>query len=116
MPDLIFERIRNILLIKEVAWIEKKMMGGITFMVDGKMCFGTLNEGLLCRIDPKERDELLGSPHADIVKQSGREMKGYVHIQPAGYESDQELDFWITKCLAFNPTAKSSKKRKKITK
>jgi len=50
MQDLLFERIRNILLAKEVTWIEKKMMGGITFMVDDKMCFGTFKGGLLCRI------------------------------------------------------------------
>ena len=113
MQDLLFERMRNILIAKEVTWIEKKMMGGITFMVDNKMCFGTLKGGLLCRIDPQERDELLSKTGAEIIRQGGREMKGYVHIQPAGYESDQALEFWISKCLAFNPKAKSNKKKKK---
>jgi len=82
-------------------------------MVDDKMCFGTFKGGLLCRIDPEEREELLDTTGAEIIRQGGREMKGYVHLQPADYESDQELEFWILKCLAFNPKAKASKKKKK---
>ena len=113
MNDLLFEMMRNILVSKEVIWVEKKMMGGITFMVDDKMCFGTFKGGLLCRIDPEEREELLSKNGAEIVKQGGREMKGYVHVQPEGYESDEELKFWISKCLEFNPKAKASKKKKK---
>ncbi|MFK7934910.1 MAG: TfoX/Sxy family protein [Saprospiraceae bacterium] len=113
MSDLLIERIRNILIIREIAWIEKKMMGGITFMVDDKMCLGTLQGGLLCRIDPQERDKFLEETDAEIIKQGGREMKGYVHLQSEGYETDHALEFWVDKCLAFNPKAKSSKKRKK---
>ena len=111
MQDLLFERMRNILLAKEVQWVEKKMMGGKTFMVDDKMCFGTLKGGLLCRIDPAERDELLLRPGTEIMKQRGREMKGYVYVEPASFEMDEDLEFWISRCLAFNPKAKSSKKK-----
>jgi len=113
MDTLLFERIRNILLAREVYWEEKKMMGGITFMVDEKLCFGTFRGGLLCRIDPTERDELLEVEGADIMKQAGREMKGYVHLDPLAYDTDQDLEFWITKCLEFNPKAKAGKKKKK---
>ena len=113
MEELLFERMRNILLSREVFWGEKKMMGGITFMIDDKMCFGTFKGGLLCRIDPAERDELLDLSGVDIIRQGGREMKGYVHIEPASYDSDSALEFWITKCLEFNPKAKASKKKKK---
>ncbi len=113
MQDLLFARMRNILITREVIWEEKKMMGGITFMIDDKMCFGTFKGGLLCRIDPAERDQLLRETDAEIIRQGGREMKGYVHLQAPSYESDQELEFWISKCLAFNPKAKASKKKKK---
>ena len=112
MENLLIERMRNILTAKAVSWNEKKMMGGQTFMVDDKMCFGTLKGGLLCRIDPHERDALLDKTGAEIITQNGREMKGYVYVQPEGYESDQALEFWISKCLAFNPKAKSSKRKK----
>lgn len=113
MEDLFFERARNILLANAVDWEEKKMMGGITFMVDDKMCFGTFKGGLLCRVDPEEKEELLETTNAEIIKQGGREMKGYVHVQPEDFDTDQELEFWIHKCLAFNPKAKASKKKKK---
>lgn len=110
LKDLLFERIRDILLVKGISWEEKRMMGGLTFMIDDKMCFGTFKGGLLCRVSPQERDHLLKEPAVDIVRQGNREMKGYVLVQPSGFESDQELEFWITKCLEFNPFAKSSKK------
>lgn len=113
MQDLFFDRVRNILLAREVDWIEKRMMGGLTFMVDDKMCFGTYKGGLLCRIDPDNKEKLLEETDADIVRQSGREMKSYVLVQPNGYETDEQLAFWINECLAFNPKAKSSKKKKK---
>ncbi len=113
MQDLLFERMRNILLANEVIWTEKRMFGGKTFMIDDKMCFGTYRGGLLCRIDPKERETLLEETDADIIRQSGREMKSYVHVPLANVDSDEELEFWIAKCLAFNPKAKASKKKKK---
>jgi len=99
--------------LKGVIWEEKKMMGGHSFMVDDKLCCGTFRDGLLCRIDPEERDELLNNRGGYIMKQGGREMKGYIHIKAESYDSDQELEFWIDKCLEFNPKAKASKKRKK---
>ena len=113
MQELLLERMRNILIAKEVDWEEKKMMGGITMMVDDKMCFGTFKEGLLCRIDPEEKADLLKRAGADIISQAGREMKGYIHVLSEGYDSDEDLEFWIEKCLEFNPKAKSSKKKRK---
>lgn len=113
MEALLFERMRNILLVKGVSWEEKRMMGGTTFMVDHKMCFGTYKGGLLCRIDKEEKEDLLKAEGADIIRQNGREMKSYIHLQPFSYESDEALEFWISKCLEFNPKAKASKKKKK---
>ena len=113
MENLLIERMRNILIAREVDYLEKKLMGGITFMVDGKMCFGTFRDGLLCRVDPEEKEILLDHAGADIIEQKGREMKGYVFLQSEGYETDEALEFWIKKCLEYNPKAKASKKRKK---
>ena len=87
------------------------MMGGITFMVDEKMCFGTLKGGLLCRINPDTREVLLKQDGADIIHQGGREMKGYVHVQTYGLETDHDLKFWVDRCLELNPLAKAKKKK-----
>lgn len=111
MQDLLYERARAILLERGVAWEEKKMMGGITFMVHEKMCFGGFQGGLLCRIDPAARTSLLERPGAEIVRQGGREMKGYVLVQPFGFESYAALEFWVGECLRYNPQAKSRKQK-----
>ena len=113
MEEFQYEQIRNILTVKNVVWVEKKMMGGKTFMIDDKMCFGSFREGLLCRVDPEERDALLEKEGTEIMIQRGREMKGYVYLHPTAFDTDLELAFWIGKCLEFNPKAKSSRKRKK---
>jgi len=111
MQDLLYEWARTILTAKGVVWEEKRMMGGTTFMVEGKLCFGGLNGGLLCRIDPAERASLLERAGAKVIRQGDREMKGYVHVQPEGIPAYEDLEFWIQKCLEFNPKAKASKKR-----
>lgn len=113
MQTLLLERMRNILTMRATEWVEKKMMGGNTFMVDDKMCFGTFRDGVLFRIDPKERASLLEQTSAETIEQGGREMKGYVYVLPEGLYTDEQLEFWIDRCLEFNPKAKSSKKKNK---
>lgn len=110
---LLLDRIRNILTQKSAVWTEKKMFGGYCFMVDDKMCFGTYKGGLMARVEPTEMEQLLTHEGAEQMIHGGRTMTGYAFVQPTGYEVDEDLDFWISKCLEFNPKAKASKKRKK---
>lgn len=79
-------------------------------MVNDKMCFGTYKGGLMVRIAPEEEDELVKMPGCERMIHGGRPMKGYLFIQPNGYDSDDDLSLWIRKSLEFNPRAKSSKK------
>ena len=109
-PYLI-DRLRNQLLSRNVDWIEKKMMGGICFMVDDKMCFGTYRGGIMVRTDPEEVESLIAREGAEQMIHGGRKMNGYLMISPDGYDMEDDLDFWIGKCLEFNPKAKSSKKK-----
>ena len=111
--ELFLERLRNILTANQAGWEEKKMFGGYCFMVDDKMCFGTYKGGLMARVDPDEIDGLVERVGAEQMIHAGRPMKGYAFIHPEGYESDTDLEFWINKCLEFNPKAKASKKKKK---
>ncbi len=98
---------------------EKKMMGGLCFMVDGKMCCGThidkkSNSSLLmARIGTDFYEEALKKKGSLPMDFTGRPMKGYVFVASDGYDTDDELRFWIQKCLDFNPLAKSSKKKAK---
>lgn len=109
------DRIRIVLKSKQVSFIEKKMMGGLTFMVDDKMCLGIIKEDLMARIAPEEYDEALERKGCRPMDFTGRPMKGFVMINPEGADLDEDMEYWIHLALEFNPRAKSSKKKKRIS-
>lgn len=82
-------------------------------MVDDKMCFGTYKGGMMVRIAPEESEELVSRKATEQMIHGGRPMNGYLFVNPEGYDMDSDLEFWVQKCLEFNPRAKSSKKKKK---
>ncbi len=93
---------------------EKKMFGGLAFMVDGKMCVGIMHdEGLMCRIAPEKMEAALKKPGATIMEFTGRPMKGFIIVDETGIKTKKEFDYWINLCLEYNPLAKASKKKKK---
>lgn len=108
--EFLADRIRQSLKSKNIFYSEKRMMGGLTFMVDDKMCIGIIKEDLMARINPEFQESALkinGCREMDFTK---RPMKGFVFINPGGTDMDSDLDFWIDKALEYNPFAKSSKK------
>lgn len=109
--EYLAERIASDLNQKGIPFLEKKMFGGICFMVDEKMCVGVVKEQLMARVDPEEEAKLLNEKGAELMKFTGRPMKGYLFISDDGWDADKDLSFWVDKCLAFNPKAKSSKKK-----
>ena len=107
------DRIRNNLNDRHVSFEEKKMMGGLTFMVDDKMCIGVLKDEMMSRINPEIYEEALSKPGCKEMNFTGRPMKGFVFIEAEGTYEDADLDYWVQLCLDYNPLAKSSKKKKK---
>jgi TfoX/Sxy family transcriptional regulator of competence genes len=91
---------------------EKEMMGGLTFMVNDKMCIGVIKDEIMCRIAPEMQDTVLEKRGCRIMDFTGRPMKGYVMVDETGMKSQKEFDYWINLCLEFNNIAKSSKKKK----
>lgn len=91
---------------------EKKMMGGLTFMVNRKMCVGILNDDLMARIDPKVYEVALAQRGCREMDFTGRPMKGFVFVDPEGTRTKKDLEYWVNLALDFNKRAKSSKKRK----
>ncbi len=92
---------------------EKEMMGGLTFMVNDKMCIGIIKDEMMCRIDPEIHEveiEKTGCRTMDFTK---RPMKGYVMIDDTGMRTQKEFNYWIERSLDFNEKAKASKKRKR---
>ncbi len=109
--EYLLERIDNILARRKVKWNGKRMFGGYCYMVDDKMCFGNYNAGLMARVGPDAIEELAQRPGAEQMIHGGRPMTGYLWIDPEGYDAEEDLEFWIDRCLAFNPSAKVSKKK-----
>ena len=105
------DRIRAALKGKRVSFEEKKMMGGLCFMVNDKMCVGIIKNDLMARIDPEIYEQQLHKKGCKIMDFTGRPMKGYVLVEPIGVDTENEFNHWIKLCLDFNPKAKSSKKR-----
>lgn len=106
------ERIADLLTSNEILFEQKKMFGGLCFLVDDKMLIGTYKGGIMARIDPAEADQLTEKPGVSHMIHGGRAMPGYLTLECEAYESDAALEFWLKKCLEYNPKAKSSKKKK----
>ena len=90
---------------------EKKMMGGLTFMVNGKMCVGVHKEDLMVRLDPEIHDNALKRKGARTMDFTNKPMRGFIFVNPAGTKTQKDLDHWLGLALDFNKRAKSSKKR-----
>jgi len=92
---------------------EKAMMGGLTFMLNDKMCVGIIKDELMCRIDPDFHDTAIEKPGCRTMDFTNRPMKGYVMINDTGMKSKKDFDYWIDLAIDFNKKAKASKKRKR---
>ena len=90
---------------------EKKMMGGLTFMYNDKMCVGIIKDELMCRIDPDIHEMAVEKKGCRTMDFTKRPMKGYVMVDDTGMKTKKEFEYWINLCLEFNKKAKSSKKK-----
>jgi hypothetical protein len=116
--EFLADRIRQIMKEKKVSFIEKKMMGGLCYMIDDKMCCGIhfdkkkQSNLLMARIGEQASDQALQQTGCHPMDFTGKPMKGFVFVTPDGYDMDEDLANWIQLCLDFNPHATSSKKKK----
>lgn len=113
--EFLADRIQFFFVAKGVPNIEKKMMGGLCYMVNDKMCVGITSDQLMARIDTEIYEEVLKKPGCNEKTFTGRPLKGFVHIDQEVIETDQELAVWLELCLEYNPKAKSSKKKVKLS-
>jgi TfoX/Sxy family transcriptional regulator of competence genes len=74
---------------------ERKMFGGIGFMIDGNMCCGVHGEELILRLGDEDAEAALADPHGRVFDMTGRPMKGWVLMGPGALESDEELRRWL---------------------
>jgi len=89
---------------------EKKMFGGLMFMVRGRMCISVGRDRLMCRIDPARHDAALERKGRRTMTMNGRQYRGYVHVDRTAVKSSRDLAYWIRLALAYNTAAQERMK------
>lgn len=97
------ERIRQVLG-RQRGITEKKMFGGVGFLLHGNLCVGIWKKSLITRLGPEQAKAALREPNVGEFDITGRPMKGWVMIEPAGIETDEQLINWIQQSTAFVDT------------
>jgi hypothetical protein len=96
--------------------VEKKMFGGLCFMVADKMTCGVLKDDLVAKVGVDRWEEALARPHARPMDFIGRPMPGMVYVAPPGVRTAAALQKWVDQCVAFALAAPAKKKKKPATK
>lgn len=94
------ERIRDVLR-SDQNITEKKMFGGLAFISGGYMFIGISGEALMARVGPKNYQKVLSLPYVREMDFTGKPMKGYVFVDPPGFEDDSDLSNWVAMCHVF---------------
>ena len=84
--------------------VEKKMFGGVGFLLDGNMLVGIWHDSLIARLGPEQGKRALREPHVKEFDITGRAMKGWVMVEPDGIENDRQLADWIERAIEFVAT------------
>lgn len=117
--EFLADRIKNVFKEKRITFEAKSMMGGLCFIVDGKMCCGIHIDKeygdslLMARIGEEAYQNAIKNEACLPMDFTGRPMKGYIFVTPQGFDLDDDLAHWLQLCIDFNPLAKASKKKKK---
>ena len=94
-------RIRE-LIAAEPGVTEKKMFGGLAFLVGGNMSVSASGKGgLLARIDPADTDAALARPHVSPMEMGGRSMDGWIRVAPEGVKTKRQLASWVNRSLGY---------------
>jgi TfoX/Sxy family transcriptional regulator of competence genes len=83
---------------------ERHMFGGVAFMLGGNMCCGVIEDNLVVRVGPRAYDEALQEPHARPMDFTGRPLRGFIYVDPAGFANDASLRQWIERGVSFVQT------------
>jgi TfoX/Sxy family transcriptional regulator of competence genes len=102
------QRVRDVLG-RRAGLDERKMFGGLAFLLDGRMFCGIVKEQLMVRVGPEQHAKALALPHARPMDFTGRPMKGMIYVAPAGVRG-RSLAAWVKRGLAGLERAASRSK------
>lgn len=94
-------RISGLLENDGIVFTEKKMFGGLGFMIGGRMCVGVVKYDLMLRVIDEHNDKVLAMRHVRPMDFTGRPMKGFVYVEPAGFADDASLQKWLLFGIEF---------------
>jgi hypothetical protein len=89
------------LLGKRKGLVEKRMFGGIAFLLQGNMCCGVHRDALIVRLDPADTEQALTEPHARVFDLTGRPMKGWILVDPPGLATEAQLGKWVSRASKY---------------
>lgn len=101
--EALVDRIRPFMK-RRKGYSEQKMFGGLCFMINGNMCVGPWKGSLIVRLAKEDHEATQSRPHVKPMDITGRIMKGWARVEPAGIESDEELKAWIDSSVNFVQT------------
>ncbi len=94
------ERVRRLLAGRDYV-AEKKMVGGLSFLISGNMCCGVTGTALMVRVGAEGRQQALAEPHVRPMRFGRRDLSGFVCVDPAGFAADDALARWVQRGLDF---------------
>jgi TfoX/Sxy family transcriptional regulator of competence genes len=101
--EALAERIRQ-RLVRRKNIEERKMFGGICFLLNGNMLVGVWKEFLIARLSPDQGDDAVREPHVRKMDITGKPMKGWIMVEPDGVEDDDQLKKWIQRAVKYVAT------------
>jgi TfoX/Sxy family transcriptional regulator of competence genes len=84
-----------------IPFVEKKMFGGVGFLLNGNMACGVNKDNLIVRVDPVKHSAFLKKPHAKPFDLTGRPMKGWLMVEADGVKTDRQLSAWVKEGVEF---------------
>ena len=85
----------------------QRMFSGTGFMLNGNLVIASTKRGLLVRVGSAAEEEATALPHATVMEMRGKKMPGWIVVSLGGFETDSQLETWVTMALAFNKTLPS---------
>jgi len=90
---------------------EKKMFGGIAFLLNGKMFCGVVKDELMARVGPENHNKAISQKHARPMDFTGKPMAGFIYVKPAGIKTEAALHKWVGWCMDFVKDLPQKKKK-----
>lgn len=108
LADKVREWLANI---HDIKIEEKKMFGGLAFLVNDKMCINISHDNLMCRYNPDREEEVAEKNGFLPMIMRGKQLKEYCYVEPIGFQKPEDFEYWMILCLEYNNIAKASNKK-----